>query len=63
MREWEKKLETVDPLTREEVKNDYRFVLQVVVRKRNTPKDKIPDEYMPKKDIDKSDLKEKDQQG
>lgn len=62
LEEWEKKFETVDPLTLEDVRNDYRFVLQVVVRKRNTPKDKIPDEYKPKKESDKGDSKEKDQQ-
>lgn len=62
LREWGKKLEAVDPLTNEEVKNDYRFVLQVVVRKRNTPEDKIPDQYKPKKDTDKSNPKGTDQQ-
>jgi type IV pilus assembly protein PilM len=62
LRDWEKTLETVDPLTREEVKNDYRFVLQVVVRKRNTPAEQIPDEYKPKKDEEQGDPKGTDQQ-
>lgn len=63
LREWGKKLESLDPLTREQVKDDYRFVLEVVVRKRNTPDDKIPEEYKAKKDIGKNDSNAKDQQG
>lgn len=47
---WRRKFEGKDPLTMEENDKDYRFELQIVVRKGKIPKDKIPDVYKPKKE-------------
>jgi hypothetical protein len=38
-----------DAVTGESLSEDYRFILEIVVAKGNTPANKIPDEYKPKK--------------
>ncbi len=39
-----------DPITKESVEDDYTFILQIIVRKDNTPNDRIPERYKEKKD-------------
>ncbi len=43
--EWLERFEGKDPLTMEPLENDYEFVLHIVVRKKDTPNDLIPEEY------------------
>jgi len=52
-REWLDRLGTKDPLTIEETKDDWRFVLQVVIRKAKVPAKRIPERFKPKQEGDK----------
>lgn len=46
---YRKRLSRLDPVTGEPTTDDQRFVIQVIVRKGDTPPNLIPDEYKPKK--------------
>jgi hypothetical protein len=42
-----RKFTETDPLTNEKITNDQRFTLLIVVYHKDTPKDEIPDVYLP----------------
>ncbi len=43
--EWLEQFDGKDPLTLEDLGTDYEFVLHIVVRKKDTPNDMLPEEY------------------
>jgi hypothetical protein len=51
------KYKSEDPLTGEPIATDQRFVLEVIIRKSDTPANLIPEEFKPKADEKKPDAK------
>jgi type IV pilus assembly protein PilM len=49
----------MDPVTSEAVTEDHRFVLEIIIAKGNTPANKIPDMFKPKKPDEKKGAPEK----